>query len=123
MQGYGGGSKGTRKQSITPHSALSQGPLYWVSSNLVRSISQDTVFPQAEDLLTRWADGSPHARAIAPYEDVFTGYAIARAAAMNSSVVHIGERLYGEGLYSTWSGVRRSTLIWHAKTKHAEESQ
>ena len=102
-----------------------KGPVYFVSTELVRQVVNDPSWRRRVDEVcthaTESVQGVTHSSTRPrPYEDVFTGLSLALAAVGdNLAFVHMGVATFGEP-WGTYSGMRNSTLCWHDKVKNAD---
>ena len=96
-----------------------KGPLYFVSAQLVSQLNRSAWHRASADATLRSAAATSRTKqgGMLPWEDVFTGYSLARVAQgsprQRLAAVHIGPELYADG----WGfRMRASTLIWHMRT-------
>lgn len=96
-----------------------KGPLFFVSTRLVLQLIRSEWHRESANATLRSAAATnwTNRGGLLPFEDVFTGYALARVAVGSwrqpLAAVHIGPELYADG----WGfRMRASTLIWHMRT-------
>ena len=90
------------------------GPMYFVSHRLVAQLNVDGALQRQVSATVRSANDSRNEKFL-PWEDVFTGMALAQSATGGAlASVHMPMALYAEG----WQfATTPSVLLWHMKSK------
>ena len=95
---------------------FAKGPIYFVSRRLVGELTaSESVRTEAARAI---ASSAEHG---VPWEDVFTGMALARVARLDNETtfayVHAGAAVFGEATGRAYSrgGFKRTTIAWHDK--------
>jgi len=93
---------------------FAKGPMYFVSHRLVAQLNVDGALQRQVSATVRSANDSRNEKFL-PWEDVFTGMALAQSATGGAlASVHMPMALYAEG----WQfATTPSVLLWHMKSK------
>jgi hypothetical protein len=115
---HSAGSQSGTWERVGPFN-FAKGPFFLLSLSLIRELLATGARGRVEDVMS--SRRSPIEHALPPWEDVFTGFALALGAVGPGLFeVHLGTSGFSEGWGAYPRDMRRSTLVYHENVSRVD---